>query len=101
MPISSPKSLSIVSALTPPHPRFAHADGWLVILSEPRTPNVCVCRGDNVAGRSSPRTASLAYYGGGERWHQRCIAAARSRELCIRTEPPSHERAIILRELLG
>src|SRR5215471_7844239 len=92
MPISSPKSLSIVSALTPPHPRFAHADGWSVILSEPRTPNVCVCSGDNVAGeiitsRREPRIL----------WRRRALGRAvhrrqRSREHCIRTEPPSHVR---------
>src|SRR4051812_45220907 len=34
MPISSPKSLSIVSALIPHHPRFAHGDmQWVIIAS--------------------------------------------------------------------
>src|SRR5437660_2975738 len=35
MPISSPKSPSTISALTPPHPRSAHGDVRLPIHSDP------------------------------------------------------------------
>src|SRR5262249_4901533 len=61
MPISSPKSLSTVSALTPPHLRFAHGEAYSEIHSEPqREANTlapyphaeCVCcSGGNGAGQ--------------------------------------------------
>ena len=56
--ISSPKSLSTFSALTPPHPSFAHGDVQLVIHSEP-TDN-CVFATQVPAGTAGCSIAELA-----------------------------------------